>query len=160
MDKDRAMEVVIGETLKDYVNLFLDEGELANEDKVIVSSLVRVIEYVSLHGDFKKYAEANKDRFDLALGNGKLASNQFTVEFVEENPDGSANVEVEVGDGMKAKLLEAGLNFMLMKAILGGNTEQILEWATRGKQEENTDEIMERFNEARASCEDDRPEDY
>ena len=156
MDKDRAMEVVIGETLKDYVNLFLDEGELANEDKEIVSSLIRVIGYVSLHGDFKKYTEANKDRFDIALGNEKLASNQFTVEVVKENPDGSADIEVEMGPGMKDKVLEAGLNFMLMKAILGGNTEQILEWATRGKQEENTDEIMERFNEARASD----PEDY
>lgn len=155
MDKDRALEVIIGETLKYYVSLFLDEGELSNEDKELVSSLIRVIEYVSLHNDFKKYSEENKDRIDVALGNGKLADNQFTVEFVEENPDGSANVEVVMGDGIKEKMFEAGLNFMLMKAILGGDTEQILNWAQRGKQEENTDDIMKRFNEARAQGRDD-----
>jgi hypothetical protein len=133
MDKDRAMEVIIGETLKDYVNLFLGEGELANEDKELVSSLIRVIEYVSLHGDFKKYAEANKDRIDVALGNGKLASNSFTVTCVEENEDGSANVEVEMGDEVRSKMFEEGLNFLLIKAILGGDTEDVLRWAQRGK---------------------------
>lgn len=77
----------------------------------------------------------------------ELAPNQFTVTCVKENEDGSADVEVEVGEGMKEKLIEAGLNFMLIKAILEGTTENILRWAERGKQEEKTDKIVDKFGE-------------
>ena len=76
-----------------------------------------------------------------------LAPNQFTVTCVKENEDGSADVEVEVGSEIKSKLFEAGLNFMLIKVILEGTTEEILRWAERGKQEENTDRIVDKFGE-------------
>jgi hypothetical protein len=69
------------------------------------------------------------------LGTKNLPANTFTITCVNENIDGSADIEVEMGPGMKDKVLDAGLNFLLVKAILGGTTEQILEWATRGKQE-------------------------
>lgn len=64
----------------------------------------------------------------------EIAPNQFTVTCVNENEDGSADIEIEMGPGMKDKVLEAGLNFLLIKAILGGTTEDILEWSTRGKE--------------------------
>ena len=76
-----------------------------------------------------------------------LAPNQFTVTYVKENEDGSADVEIEAGEGVKEKLIEAGLNFMLIKVILEGTTEEILRWAERGKQEENTDRIVDKFGE-------------
>jgi hypothetical protein len=65
-----------------------------------------------------------------------LGPNQFTVTCVKENEDGSADVEVEAGEGVKEKLIEEGVNFLLLKGILEGATEDILRWAERGKQEE------------------------
>lgn len=76
-----------------------------------------------------------------------IATNQFTVTFVKENEDGSADVEIEAGQGVKETLIEAGLNFILIKFILEGTTEEILRWAERGKQQENTDRIVDKFSE-------------
>jgi hypothetical protein len=94
-----------------------------------------VIEYYSVPSEYENYYAENKARIDTVLGTKNLPANTFTITCVNENIDGSADIEVEMGPGMKDKVLDAGLNFLLVKAILGGDTEQILEWATRGKQE-------------------------
>ena len=49
---------------------------------------------------------------------------------------------------MRTQFVEEGINFLLVKGALGGNTEEILRWATRGKEEEQNDKIMAEFNEA------------
>jgi hypothetical protein len=85
--------------------------------------------------------------------------NQFILTCIEENEDGSANVEVEAGPEMQQKIFEEGLNFLLLKSILEGTTEDVLRWAQRGKQEERTDSIMDRYKQARAEKESDRDDD-
>jgi len=72
----------------------------------------------------------------------------FEVFCVQENEDGSAVIEVEAGPEMQKQFVEEGINFLLVKGALGGNTEEILRWATRGKEEEHNDKIMADFNEA------------
>ena len=153
MNKKLAIDTLVISVLKDSVEVLLN---LDDGDTHVLLSTLRVIEYFSISTDYEKYYAENKARIDTALGVKNLPANTFTITHVNENIDGSADIDVEMGPGMKDKVLEAGLNFMLMKAILGGDTGQILEWAQRGKQEENTDEIMEQFNEARAHA----PEEY
>jgi predicted Fe-Mo cluster-binding NifX family protein len=89
----------------------------------------------------------------------ELGPNEFVVTCVEENEDGSANIEVEAGTEMQEKIFEAGINFMMLKGILEGTTEDVLRWAQRGKQEERTDSIMDRYKQARADMESDRGDD-
>jgi hypothetical protein len=66
---------------------------------------------------------------------------------------------VEAGPEMQQKIFEEGLNFLLLKGILEGTTEDVLRWAQRGKQEERTDSIMDRYKQARADMESDRGDD-
>lgn len=131
MNKELVLDSLIISVLKDSVETIinLDEG-----DNDMLLSLLRVIEYFSIPTDYEKYYTENKSRIETALGIKNLPANTFTVTCVNENVDGSADVDVEMGPGMKDKILEAGLNFMLIKAILGGTTEEILDWATRGKE--------------------------
>ncbi len=77
----------------------------------------------------------------------ELASNTFVVTYIEENEDGSANIEVEAGPEMQKMFCEEGLVFLLLKGVLEGKTEDILRWAERGKQEERTDSLVENFGE-------------
>lgn len=77
----------------------------------------------------------------------ELAPNEFVVTCVKENEDGSADIEVEVGSEMKSKISAEGINFLLIKGILEGTTEDILRWAQRGKQEERTDKLIDKFSE-------------
>lgn len=151
MDKELAIDTLVISVLKDSVETLL---RLDEEDADTLLSVLRVIEYFSIPTDYENYYEENKARIDEVLGVKNLPANTLTITCANENIDGSADIEVEMGPGMKDKVLEAGLNFMLMKAILGGTTDEILTWAHRGKQEENTDEIMVRFNEARAASRD------
>lgn len=135
MDRERALEVFVTDVLKVSVKPHFNGEELSEEDKEILLSLLCVIEYYSLKDDYEEYYAKNKSLIDTALGTKNVPANTFTVTCVEENEDGSADIEIEMGSGMKDKVLEAGINFLLMKSILEGTTSDILNWATRGKQE-------------------------
>ena len=132
MNRELALDRLIITVLKESVGVILklDEG-----DNDMLLSLLRVIEYYSIPTDYERYYAENKTLIETALGVKNLPANTFTVTCVAENIDGSADIEVEMGPGMKDKVLEAGLNFLLMRAILGGTTENILDWATLGKKE-------------------------
>jgi hypothetical protein len=65
--------------------------------------------------------------------------NSFVVTCTEVNEDGSAIIEVEAGSEMAKIISGEGINFLLLKGILKGNTDDIFRWAQRGKQEENAD---------------------
>jgi hypothetical protein len=80
--------------------------------------------------------------------NDDLGPNTFRVTCVEENEDGSAQVEVEVGsEEMRNRIFEEGINFLLLKGILEGTTDDVLQWAQLGKQQEKTDRLVDAFNE-------------
>lgn len=65
----------------------------------------------------------------------KLGAKEFVVTCIKENEDGSADVEVEVGPEMREVINEEGINFLILKGILGGDTSDILRWAKRGKED-------------------------
>ncbi len=132
MNRELALDRLVITVLKDSVEVLL---RLDEDDPDTLLSVLRVIEYYSIPTDYETYYAENQSRIDKVLGVKNLPANTFTITCVNENIDGSADIEVEMGAGMKDKVLDAGLNFLLVKAILGGDTEQILEWATRGKQE-------------------------
>jgi len=77
-----------------------------------------------------------------------MTKNTFEVLCMNENEDGSVDIEVNAEPEMQKQFVEEGINFLLVKGALGGNTEEILRWATRGKEEEQNDKIMTDFNEA------------
>jgi len=65
-----------------------------------------------------------------------------------EYDDGSADIQFEVSDEQETRqLVGEGLNFLLIKVMLNCNTEELLRWAERGKQEEKTDHIVSKFGE-------------
>jgi hypothetical protein len=134
MNRELALDRLVITVLKEGVETLLRLDE-KDKDSDMILSILRVIEYYSVPSEYENYYAENKARIDTVLGTKNLPANTFTITCVNENIDGSADIEVEMGPGMKDKVLDAGLNFLLVKAILGGTTEQILEWATRGKQE-------------------------
>jgi hypothetical protein len=80
--------------------------------------------------------------------NGDIGPNTFRVTCVKENEDGSAQVEVEVGsEETKNRIFEDGINFLLLKGILEGTTDDVLRWAQLGKQKEKTDRLVDAFIE-------------
>jgi hypothetical protein len=131
MNRELAIDTLVISVLKDSAETLL---RLDEEDADTLLSVLRVIEYYSIPTDYETYYAENQSRIDKVLGVKNLPANTFTITCVNENIDGSADIEVEMGPDMKDKVLEAGLNFLLMKAILGGTTENILDWATRGKE--------------------------
>lgn len=68
----------------------------------------------------------------------EIQSNEFIVTCVNANEDGSVNIEVETGSEMAKIISGEGINFLLLKGILEGNTDDIFRWARKGKEEENT----------------------
>ena len=85
---------------------------------------------------------------------------KVTVEVVEENEDGSATIEVDFAGGIPNHVVSAGITFLLLKGAFEGTDEDIVRWIKRGKQEEKTDDIMRRFDEARAEREIDQMYEY
>ena len=151
MDVERAVEIVTAEAIKSSVKNHIDDGkELDEEEKSLLLSLLRVISYYSLKSDYDAYYAENKEAIDIALGVKDIPSDSFIVTFVKENADGSANVEMEIGSDVRETLFNDGMNMLLLKAALGGTTNDITNWAIRGKQELNTDDIMKRFSDAKA----------
>lgn len=149
-DKEEAVGHLIVTNLMDDVIRIMDDmdgKEISDENKNTLDGILRVISYYSVPSQYEAYFASIQDRYETAMGYSDLAPNEFTVTLVKENTDGSANIEIEAGEGVKEKLIEAGLNFMLIKAILEGTTEEILRWAERGKQEEKTDKIVDKFSE-------------
>lgn len=154
MDYAEAIARIVVEELKTSVESFFDRGEIHDDDKNTLRSLLEVVSYYSVKEDYDSFFRMNKSQIETALGvEEPIGPNTLTIELISENPDGSANIDVTMGAEAKSTVMSEGVNFLLMKGILGGNTEEILRWAQRGKQEENTDSIMERYHAAKADSE-------
>ena len=135
MNRELALDRLVITVLKEGVETLLRLDE-KDKDSDMLLSILRVIEYYSVPTEYEMYYAENKTRIDKVLGTKNLSAYTFNITCVNENIDGSADIEVDMGPGMKDKVLDAGFNFLLMKAILGGTTENILDWATRGKPEQ------------------------
>lgn len=75
-----------------------------------------------------------------------LKQNEFIITCIKENDDGSAEIEIELGSEMKNRVFEEGINFLMLKGILCGTTEDILKWAERGKKEFSIDTALGGFD--------------
>ena len=154
MDYAEAIGCVVVEELKTSVETFFDRGEIHNDEKNTLRSLLEVISYYSVKDEYEAFFRMNKRQIETALGvDESVGPNTLTIEMISENPDGSANVDVTMGSEIKNTVMSEGVNFLLMKGVLNGTTDEVLRWAQRGKQEENTDSIMERYHAARADAE-------
>ncbi|MFA7408567.1 MAG: hypothetical protein WCY93_12205 [Anaerolineaceae bacterium] len=58
----------------------------------------------------------------------------FEVEKIVEHEDGSATITAEVGSGMQEFLVNEGLLFVLIKEILGLNSDEIIKLADAHKE--------------------------
>lgn len=156
MDYTEAIGRIVVEELKTSAETFFDRGEIHDDEKNTLRSLLEVISYYSVKDEYEAFFRMNNRQIETALGvDESIGPNMLTIEMISENPDGSANVDVTMGSEVKSTVMSEGVNFLLMKGVLNGTTDDILRWAQRGKQEENTDSIMEKFNVARADGEND-----
>lgn len=143
-----VIDFMVKSELKNAIEFFLETRHtLTEEDRHTLRSLLEVLSYFSISAEHQEYLQSNQARIDEALRvKTSLPENTFTVECIEENEDGSADVRVELGPKVRDQMMSEGFNFLLIKGIIGGTTEDVLRWAQRGKQEENTDRIMDQLS--------------
>lgn len=137
MDELRAMEVLIVAELKESVSTFFHGCKLNKEEIVTLTSLLEVISYYSFKDEYNLYYEQNKDLIERALDFNVVTSNKLIVTCVQENSDGSADIEVEMDEDTKNNVIGEGVNFIIIKGILGGNTEDYFRWVKLGKQQDH-----------------------
>lgn len=134
-DVERAIEIVTAESLKTSVNYFLGGPEkLDKEEKHILSSLLRVIEYYSLRVDYQAYYESIRPELELALGTKEPSDDIIEVLEVKENKDGSADISFNVGNDMVGILVGEGLGFLMIKSTYSTTTSGIVEMCEAMKQ--------------------------
>lgn len=155
MQNDDLIEQLVVNKLKDSILVLISLKPLDEDDRENLRSLMNTLSYFTVYSDYEKFYSEYGEDIEFILNEGRPKAGTFTVNCISENADGSANVEVELGAEVSKTIIGEGVNFLLLKNIVDGDTDQILRWAQRGKKEENTDRIMERFNEARSN----RPEE-
>ena len=125
-DVERAIEIVTAESLKTSVNYFLGGPEkLDKEEKHILSSLLRVIEYYSLRLDYQEFYESIKYDVETALETRESADNIIEILDVKENKDGSADISFNIGNDNISLLVGEGLAFLLLKSAYSVTTADI-----------------------------------
>ena len=125
-DVERAIEIVTAESLKTSVNYFLGGPEkLDKEEKHILSSLLRVIEYYSLRLDYQEFYESIKYDVETALETREPANNIIEILDVKENKDGSADISFNIGNDNISLLVGEGLAFLLLKSAYSVTTADI-----------------------------------
>ena len=106
--------------------------------KEVFEAALRMLKYY-LTTD--QYDQFNKDHI-----HPKICEHQYkTLEVteVEDHDDGSAVVSFQADQQSIDHLIEQGVNFMLIKEMLEGTTDQISVWAKRGKLEYEFDDVID-----------------
>ena len=134
-DVERAIEIVTAESLKTSVNYFLGGPEkLDKEEKHILSSLLRVIEYYSLRLDYQEFYASIKTEVETALETKEPSDDIIEVLEVKENKDGSADISFNVSNDMVGILVGEGLSFLMIKSTYSTTTSGIVEMCEAMKQ--------------------------
>lgn len=152
MNNEELVDQIIVNQLESAILTLLNIGVDGDEDKRTLSSLLDVLEYFTVARVFDEFYVKHKQKIEEVLYSDQPKPDAFSVQVIKENHDGSAEVEVKYGANVSKTMMEEGVNLLLIKHILEGTTDQIFEWATRGKQEENTDRIIAQFSSVRASA--------
>ena len=136
-DVERAIEIVTAQSIKTSVEYFLGGPEkLDKEEKHILSSLLRVIEYYSLRLDYQEYYESIKDDVEAALEIKETSDDIIEVLEVKENKDGSADISFNVGNDMVGKLVAEGMGFLMIKSTYSTTTSGVVEMCEAMKQKQ------------------------
>lgn len=136
-DVERAIEIVTAESLKTSVNYFLGGPEkLDKEEKHILSSLLRVIEYYSLRLDYQEFYASIKTEVETALETKEPSDDIIEVLEVKENKDGSADISFNIGNDMIGTLVGEGLGFLMLKSVYSATTADIAAWCEAMKQKQ------------------------
>jgi hypothetical protein len=126
MDVERAIEIVTAESLKTSVEYFLGgPDKLDIDEKHILSSLLRVIEYYSLRGDYQAYYDTIASAVETALETKEPPDGIIEVLDIKENLDGSADISFNIGKDNVSQLVGEGLGFLLIKAAYSVTTSDI-----------------------------------
>ena len=126
MDTERAVEIVTAESLKTSVEYFLGgPDKLDIDEKHILSSLLRVIEYYSLRGDYQAYYDTIASAVETALETKEPPDGIIEVLDIKENLDGSADISFNIGKDNVSQLVGEGLGFLLIKAAYSVTTSDI-----------------------------------
>lgn len=160
VDEDQMSELTrinLAESLERVLAL----GDDDEHTRALVASLVIVHEYYSTVEQHQQLIEELNDdllAFDNRLIDDIMADKNsddgFDVVDIIEHEDGSATINVDVDSEMLNQLASKGIEYTILQEMLGHpSMDEILRWIERGKQEENTDDIMKRFNEAKAQTE-------
>lgn len=143
--------------LADSLERVLRMGDDDERGRALIASLILVHEYYSTVEQHAQLMEELKD--DIMEFNDALVEQEQRRPVVDvvDHSDGSATVTVDVDAVTANRLASKGIEYTILQEMLGHpSLGDILRWVERGKQEEKTDDIMERFNEARSMKEDDR----
>lgn len=169
-----AYMVLIGEeeaaeltrvNLADSLERVLRMGDDDEAGRALVAALSIVHEYYSTVEQHQALIDKLKDdlqEFDDRLiddilgvqdedgDEGDVARSVRNVD-ITEHDDGTATISVDLDEQGLNLMATKGIEYAILQEMLGNpSMEDLLRWVERGKQEENTDDIMERFNEARA----------
>lgn len=113
-------------------------------------AVLRTIEWFMRPSEFDAYVET----LDTSKLKQSSVSSGTDVDFsgivVNENPDGSVDFEFTTNEAGQKMIMDAGVNFIFIKGILETtDTNTVLKYALRGKQQFETDEIMDRMKHER-----------
>lgn len=134
-------------------NLATVGNDPSEYEKGLIAGLFLVLDYYSTREQFEAFANEESKAFDefneLLLDQKSGISNLETV----EESDGSLTVSFDANEETRDRLAAKGVEYSILLSALGTSSiDEIIRLVERGRQEEKTDEIMRRFNEAQAEC--------
>lgn len=155
---DDEVAELVRQSLEQSIDMNVRSCDGTEEGMALLASMMLVHQYYS-----------TKDQHDAIMGEygtdiervmrqmvGTVEgedSNSFDVDTIE-NEDGSLTISFDASDAEIHALASKGVEYNLLLSIFGNpDPEQLIRWVERGKQEEKTDEIMKRFDEAKAQTE-------
>lgn len=154
VDADTVSELVRS-SLEEMLDINLHSGEDDEYTRALIASMMIVLEYYSTKEQYEEFLYEQEEQiraFNDLLSSPSRGINN--VETVEES-DGSLTISFNADDATRDQLAAKGVEYSVLRGILDyPSLDDLIRWAQRGKQEENTDDIMKRFNEARAERDD------
>lgn len=161
IDEEEAAELT-RVNLADSLKRVLWIGDDDEAGRALVAALIIVHEYYSTADQHQALIDMLKDDLqefddrlieDIMNAQGEATHGVKNVD-VTEHDDGTATISVDLDEQGLNLMATKGIEYTILQGMLGNpSMDDLLRWVERGKQEENTDDIMKRFNEAKAQAE-------